>query len=77
MPLTLMELDLVTSVARYSVFFLRVQSEPKSLQAITPGLLLSFAFVFACEHYVISIKQRPRDRLLKISCDGIHYDNKE
>ncbi|VDP60413.1 unnamed protein product [Heligmosomoides polygyrus] len=53
--------------------------EPKTLQAMTPSLHLSleFIFIFASEHYVISIKQRPRDGLLKISCDGIHYDNKE
>uniref|UniRef100_A0A183F6J9 CB1 cannabinoid receptor-interacting protein 1 n=1 Tax=Heligmosomoides polygyrus TaxID=6339 RepID=A0A183F6J9_HELPZ len=38
---------------------------------------LEFSFVFASEHHVIGIKQRPRDGLLKVSCDGIHDDNKE
>ncbi|VDP50779.1 unnamed protein product [Heligmosomoides polygyrus] len=40
-------------------------------------LSLEFSFIFASEHHVIGIKQRPRDGLLKISCDGIHDDNKE
>ncbi|VDP07342.1 unnamed protein product [Heligmosomoides polygyrus] len=39
-------------------------------------LSFEFTFIFESEHYVISIKQRPRDCLLKISYDGIHDDKR-
>ncbi|VDP08572.1 unnamed protein product [Heligmosomoides polygyrus] len=57
-PLTLTELDSVTSV-------------------VSLHLSLEFTFIFASEHHVNSIEEHSRDGILKISCDGIHNDNKE
>ncbi|VDP03288.1 unnamed protein product [Heligmosomoides polygyrus] len=70
MPLTLMELDSVTVDA--------VNLDGAGLSnTITPSLPLESIFIFASDHHVISIKQRPRDRLLKILSNGVHDDNKE
>ncbi|VDP15687.1 unnamed protein product [Heligmosomoides polygyrus] len=74
MPLTLMELDSVKSVVRYSVFFTFNLSPNIAKRSHLP---LEIIFVFASEHHVISIKQRPWNRLLKISRNGIHDGNKE
>ncbi|VDP06967.1 unnamed protein product [Heligmosomoides polygyrus] len=61
MTLTLIELDSGTFVISDHIKLAR----------------LALHFIFASEHHVIRIKQRPSDRLLKISCDGIREDNKK
>ncbi|VDP14370.1 unnamed protein product [Heligmosomoides polygyrus] len=60
MPLTLMELDSVTSLDHAKL-----------------APLARVHLIFASEHHVIGIKQRPGDGLPKILCYGIHDDNKE
>ncbi|VDP19450.1 unnamed protein product [Heligmosomoides polygyrus] len=56
---------------------IQFESEPRQTVAPSLRLPLEIIFIFASEHHVISIMQRPWDGLLKISCDGIYDYNKE
>ncbi|VDP17537.1 unnamed protein product [Heligmosomoides polygyrus] len=66
-------------VTRDILGLLDIKFESKSLQATTSSLYLPLEFnlIFASEHYIISITQRPKDSLLKITRYGIHNDVEE
>ncbi|VDP20328.1 unnamed protein product [Heligmosomoides polygyrus] len=66
-------------VSRDILGLLDIKFESKSLQATASGLHLPLEFnlIFASEHYIISITQRPKDWLLKITRYGMHNDDEE